>query len=202
VHPGLVDHVVAPDAAGGVEHPDATAVVDELEEVAVAGDDIDRTLRRMGDGADDVVGLVAVGADRRHAESRQHVLDDRHLRDERVGHLLLVAGGDAVRLVRRDRLDPEGRPPVVVHRGDQMGRGAVGDQSGDEVEQSADGVDRRTVRRGDAVGDPEEGPEVERGRVQQQQLPRRPGHAVRMSRRLVIPLRRRFGPPYAPDPLR
>ena len=38
-----------------------------------------------------------------------------HLHVERVGHLLLVARRDPVRLVRRDRRHPEGRPPVGVH---------------------------------------------------------------------------------------
>ena len=39
---GLVDQLDVGDAAGGVEHPDAAVVVDELEQVAVAGDDVDR----------------------------------------------------------------------------------------------------------------------------------------------------------------
>ena len=38
----LVDPLVLADAAGDVEHPHLALVVDELEQVAVAGDDVDR----------------------------------------------------------------------------------------------------------------------------------------------------------------
>ena len=45
----------------------------------------------------------------------------------------------------------------------------VGDQPGDEVEQPADGVDRRAVRGADGVRHTVEGPEVHRGGVEQHQ---------------------------------
>ena len=41
-HPVVGDPLVLADAAGDVEHPHLGVVVDELEEVAVAGDDVDR----------------------------------------------------------------------------------------------------------------------------------------------------------------
>ena len=78
----LVDEVGgAHAAAGGVDDAHVVRVVDELEEVAVAGDDVDRhpAAERGGQRADDVVGLVAVDADPGDAERRQRVDDDRHL---------------------------------------------------------------------------------------------------------------------------
>ena len=44
-HDVVGDPLVPADAAGDVEHPDLALVVDELEEVAVAGDDVDRHRR-------------------------------------------------------------------------------------------------------------------------------------------------------------
>ena len=41
-HPVVGDPLVVADAAGDVEDPDVALVVDELEQVAVAGDDVDR----------------------------------------------------------------------------------------------------------------------------------------------------------------
>ena len=41
-HDVVGDPLVVADAAGDVEHPDVGLVVDELEQVAVAGDDVDR----------------------------------------------------------------------------------------------------------------------------------------------------------------
>ena len=77
--------------------------------------------------ADHVVGLVAVGADDADAERVEHLEDDRDLHLERVGDLLDVGGGGdlldhAVRLVRRDQVDPPLRAPVVVPAADQVGR--------------------------------------------------------------------------------
>ena len=81
---GVGDALVPAHAAGDVEDPDAGLVVDQLEQVPVAGDDVDGHPGVGGEGADDVVGLVAVGADRRDPERRQHVEDDRDLGLERV----------------------------------------------------------------------------------------------------------------------
>jgi hypothetical protein len=67
------------DAAGGVQHADVAVVVDELEQVAVAGDDVHGHGGPLGEGGDHVVGLVLVGADRGDAEGVEHVEDDRDL---------------------------------------------------------------------------------------------------------------------------
>ena len=81
VAPGC-DVGVAHPALAGVEHPDAGGVVDELEQVAVAGDDVDRhhAAVPLGQGADDVVGLEARRAEPGDADGAQGVADDRHLR--------------------------------------------------------------------------------------------------------------------------
>ena len=181
-HPRLVDDVGAADAAGGVEDPHRAGVVDQLEQVAVAGHDVDRTRVAHREGADHVVGLVAVDPEARDAERLEHVLDDGDLRGQRVRDLLLVAGGHPVRLVRRQRLDPERGAPVVVHRRDQPARLPVADQPGDEVEQAAHRVDRGAVRRGHRVGHPEERPEVQRRGVEQQQLAGVRGHGPEPAR--------------------
>ena len=88
---GLVDQVgVAHAALGGVEDPHLRLVVDQLEQVAVAGDDVDRAppAGRCGQGADHVVGLVAVDAHAGDPERRERVPDQRHLRGEGVRALL------------------------------------------------------------------------------------------------------------------
>eukprot|EP01032_Pedospumella_encystans_P020728 gene20727-23542_t len=123
--------------------------------------------------ADHVVSLVAVGADDGDPECVQDLEDDRDLDLQRVRDLLDVGGGldlldDAVRLVRRDQVDTPLWPPVVVPATDQVRRLVLIDQAGDEVHQSADRVDGRAVGGGD-LGNPEEGPEVHGGRVQQHQ---------------------------------
>ena len=159
---------------GDVEHPDAVPVVDQLEQVAVAGDHVDRHRGAGREGADHVVGLVAVGADDADAEGVEHLEDDRHLQLERVGHLLDVRlrtgplGDDAVRLVRRDQVDAPLRAPVVVPRADQMRRPVVGHQPADEVEEAAHRVHRRAVG-GEHLGHPEEGTEVHRRGVEDHQ---------------------------------
>ena len=56
----LGDRVELAEALDRVEDADLALVVDELEEVAVAGDDVDRLGRLRGERGDDVVGLVAV----------------------------------------------------------------------------------------------------------------------------------------------
>src|SRR5690606_25456023 len=120
-------------------------VVDELEQVAVAGDDVDRAVIGRRQGADDVVGLVLGGSDDGDAERAEHLADDRHLRLERVGDDLDVGAGrdlrgDAVGLVAWDEVDAPLRAPVVVPAGDELGGGEVGDEPGYRVEGSAHGV--------------------------------------------------------------
>src|SRR3954470_2866721 len=81
--PRLVDDLEVPDAAADVEHADAGGVVDELEEIAVAGDDVD--VRRPGgrgaggEGAGDVVRLEAGASQAGDPEGGEDVDDDRDL---------------------------------------------------------------------------------------------------------------------------
>ena len=187
----LVDDVrVAHAAARRVEDADVVGVVHELEEVAVPGDDVDREPApvQRHEGADDVVGLVPVDADPGDAERSECVDDDRHLHGQGVRHLLLHdpvdRAGDAVGLVRRDRLDAEGGPPVVVPAGREMGRARALDERGDHVEQAPDGVGRDAAR-ADDLWDAEEGPEVERGGVKEQQLRGCRRHVTRLRARVV-----------------
>jgi hypothetical protein len=196
---GVGDLLVPADAAGGVEHADPGLVVDELEEVAVAGDDLDRHPGIGGQRPDHVVGLVAVGARDRDAERVQDVDDDRDLRLERVGDLFDVGAAghdvlDPVRLVARDQVDPPLRPPVVVPAAREVGGSVLLDETADEVQQAAHRVDRRAVGRGDRVGHAVVGAEVQRGGVEQQQLPRAVGHARQPSGG------RRPRPGLGPDP--
>ncbi len=165
------DALVVADAAGDVEHADVGLVVDELEQVAVAGDDVDGHVGLGGEGADHVVGLVAVLPDHADPVRRQHGLDDRHLDLERVGYLFdvrVVALDDVldtVALVARHQVDAPLRAPVVVPRAHEMGGAVLADEAADEVEQTADGVHRCAVV-GEDLGDPEERPEVQAGGVQ------------------------------------
>jgi hypothetical protein len=74
-------------AASGVEDLDAGGVVHELEQISVAGDDIDLLppTGPVGQGADDVVGLVAVAADAGNSQGPQRIRDQRHLWREVLG---------------------------------------------------------------------------------------------------------------------
>src|SRR5690606_32901999 len=128
--------------------------------------------------ADDVVGLVARGPDARDAERREHVHDHGHLRDELLRDLLDARRardllGDAVLLVRRDRLDAERRPPVDVPARDEARGPPVGDERRDHVEQAAHRVDRRAVGGPDRVRHPEERAEVQARGVEEHEFPAR-----------------------------
>ncbi|KZE95202.1 hypothetical protein AVP42_00490 [Agromyces sp. NDB4Y10] len=182
----LAGHQLEPaHAARGVDHADPPLVVDELEQVPVARDDVDRHRRLRRHRADDVVGLVLGDAHHRDAEQAQHLADHRHLRLERVGHLLDVGAArhdllDAVRLVARDEVDPPLRPPVVVPAGDEMGRLEVAHELRDHVEQPAHRVHGRAVGAPDRVGHAVERTEVQRGGVEQHQTI---GHGAILSQR-------------------
>ena len=171
---GLGDDVgVAHPAAGRVEHAGGRGVVDELEEVAVAGDDVDRhhVAVAHGIGADDVIGLVVGGPDAGDADRRERVDDDRDLRGQLVGDLLAVGGvlGDPVRLVGGDGVDAPLRPPVVVPAGHDV-RGPVSrDERGEHVEEAGDGIGRQTGGHRRPLRHPVEGTEVQRGGVEQEQ---------------------------------
>ena len=107
------------DALAGVEH--RHVVVDELERVAVAGDDehVEPVLDRLRrERRNDVVGLVAVELHVDHVQRVQDLLDERHLPRE------LGRGRRPVALVRRVQLRAE-RHPGHVERHGQVGRRLV-----------------------------------------------------------------------------
>ena len=167
-------HVVDAHLLDRVQDADRAGIADQLQEVPVARHDVDGHLtpQERRQGADDVIGLVAVDADPGDAEGHERVDDDRHLHRQCVRHglaiELLVAGpGDAVGLVGRDRLDAEGGSPVVVPAGDEVARTAPLGERGDHVEEAPDGVGRHAARPDD-LGHPEEGAEVERRGVEEQ----------------------------------
>ena len=81
-----------------------------------------------------------------------------------AGALLL----DAVRLVRRDQVDPPLRAPVQVQAHHQPRRALAGDQRRDGVEEAAQRVDGSAVGRGDRRRHPEERAEPHAGAVEQQ----------------------------------
>ncbi len=168
-----------------VEDADAARVVDELEEVPVAGDDVDRPGGAVGEGADDVVGLVVRGAEPGDADRVENVEDDGYLRGEGVGHGLGVRPflgllGDAVGLVGGDERHSPGRAPVLVQAGDEIVRFVIGHEPGDEIEQAPHGVDGSAVGCADGLRDAEVGPEVEgRGVEQHESSGHTPDHAVR-----------------------
>ena len=119
----VVGHPFVPtDTLGDVEaHPHVSRVVNQLEQVAVAGDDVDRLAGPRRQRADDVVGLVSGGADDADTECSQHLAHDRHLGLERVGNLLDVRSADdlldhAVGLVGGQQVDAPLGPPVVVQQ--------------------------------------------------------------------------------------
>src|SRR5690606_4076821 len=70
-----------------IEDPHPTRVVDELKQVPVTGHDVDLHCPTMAvdEGADDVVGLIAGGADPGKTDRPEQVTDDRHLRSECLG---------------------------------------------------------------------------------------------------------------------
>jgi hypothetical protein len=166
---GLVHDVQLGQPPGGVDHPDGLGVVDKLEQVAVPGHDVHRSLFGRAQRADHVVRLVPGRGRHRHPGRGQHLLDDRHLHGERVWHLLgvLALVRQPVRLVGRQRGHPEGGPPVRVHAGHEPARVARPDQPGDHVEQSAHRVDRGAVGRGQGLRHAIERAEVQRSAVEQ-----------------------------------
>ena len=78
---------------------------DQLQHVEVARDDVHLpavALRRGGDGANDVIRLVAGCLKERESKRRDQISDDRHLGAKLVGH------GRPLRLVRGEALVPIG----------------------------------------------------------------------------------------------
>ncbi len=151
-------------AAAVVEH--GHVVVDELEGVAVAGDDEDVVARRAGlrgEGGDDVVGLVAGGGQVADAERVQHLEDEADLAAE------LVRGLRPAGLVLDVLLVPEGRlGPVEGHR--DPGRLLVPQDVDEHRGEAVDGVGG-LARRGREVlhREREERPVRQRVPVEQQE---------------------------------
>jgi len=105
--------------------------------------------------------------------------DDLGAHRAEFGRLVLRAAGDrAVQLVGRDRLHPEGRPPVEVQAGDQPGRAGVADDAGQVVDEAAHRADRRAVRRDDRRRDAVERAVPQRRGVEQGQLSGHPAHSA------------------------
>ena len=171
-------------AAGGIDHPDVAGVIDQLEEVAVAGDDVDGERRPRREGADHVVGLVLGGADDRDAERVERLADHRHLHLERIRHDFDVGpAGDDLRdpvgLVGRDQVDPPLRAPVVVPARDEVRRAIERDELRDDVEEAADRVHGCAVRCAHRVGHAVEGAEVEGCRIEEHEAV---GHGIILAR--------------------
>jgi hypothetical protein len=156
-------------AAQRVQHADLTVVVDELEQVPVAGHHVDRRADGGGQGGDDVVRLVALVLGQGDSGGGQHLGDQRDLHGQAGRGLLGPVRFGPVRLVRRQDGDPERRPPVSVQAGHQPFRRPSPDQPGDRVEQAPDRVDRRSVRCRHRFRHPVERPVVQRRGVQQHQ---------------------------------
>ena len=151
-------------AAAVVEH--GHVVVDELEGVAVAGDDEDVVARRAGlrgEGGDDVVGLVAGGGQVADAERVKNLEDEADLAAE------LVRGLRPAGLVLDVLLVPEGRlGPVERHR--HPGRLLVPQDVDEHRGEAVDGVGG-LARRGREVlhREREERPVRQRVPVEQQE---------------------------------
>ena len=120
---------------------DGDPLVDQLERVAVAGDDQDvHAVRRGlgGEGRDDVIGLEALGAHDRDAQRVQHLADQRHLALEVGGGLgpasLVVGVGVVPEVAARD---------VEAHR--DVGWCLVAQDVDEHRREAVDGVGRLPV---------------------------------------------------------
>ena len=170
---GLGDRFEVAETADRVEDADFARVVDELEQVAVAGDDVDRLAGAGGQGGDDVVGLVAGRLGEGDPGRGEDLGDQRDLHDQAGRGLLGPVRLGAVRLVAGDRGDPERRPPVGVEAGDQASRAMLPDQPGDRVEEPPDRVHRGAVGRRHRLRHSVERPVVQRRRVKKHQRAQR-----------------------------
>ena len=143
------------DALARVEHGDPVA--HQLERVAVAGADQHVEAFALGprrDGGDDVVGLVALGLQRRDAQRVEHLLDEVDLPAE-VGRARAAVGlvvGEqlgAERLAGHVERDRDVRRVLVAHDVDQH-RGEAVDGVGRLAGRGREVLDREGVER--AVG--------------------------------------------------
>ena len=129
------------DAASRGHHPDV--VVDELQRVAVAGDDDGAdalALRRLGERPEDVVGLVARLDQVDEAERLDELGKARPLLREQVGHLR------PVRLVVLELLVTEGLLGAVPGDDDAR-RPVLGDDLEQHLAETEDRVRREAVGR-------------------------------------------------------
>jgi hypothetical protein len=164
-----VDHVLAViglrlgDAATRRHH--LHAVADELERVAVAGDDRDRDLLLLcllDEGRDDVVGLEAVDGVVRVAEGLDERAHVRVLLGEQVGLLgpvALVLGVDLLAAARPGVPDDDGRLHAVL-----------GQQLHEHRREAEDRVRVAPVGGGDRLGEREERSVDERVAVDEEEL--------------------------------
>ncbi len=123
---------------------DMHAVVHELQRVLVSGDEQDaRTLGGglLGERAEDVVALPALGLDDRHIERREERLDHRELRLE------VRVRGRPLDLVRGECLGAESGL-AAVERHDHTVGPQVGDQLDEHRHEAEHGVGGPAVRRG------------------------------------------------------
>lgn len=169
---GVGDDLETAHAAGRVDDAHGSRVVDDLEEIAIAGDDVDGTVRAGGQRADHIVGFVVGGADRRHSQGGQHVADDRNLRGQLVRDVFDIGAvgecpGDAMRLVGGEQRGPPARSPRIVPARHDTGGAVRAHELRDDVEQPAHRIDGCPVGCGDGCRHAVEGSEVQRGGVQQ-----------------------------------
>jgi len=153
-------------------------VVDELKQIPIPGDDLDRSVIGAGEGRQHVVGLETGRPHRRDTEAAQQLQNDLDLRSQGVRFLLTTVGGDPVCLIRGQQFDPPIRTPVRVDRAHQPGGALVADQSGQAIAEPPNRVDLSTVgpshRRGDAI----EGAVPQSGCVNEHQHVRQPATPV------------------------
>src|SRR5690606_41602828 len=119
------DDLKVAHTASRVDDPDVAHIIDQLEEVTIARDDIDSHRRSSCKRAYDVVGFMRRDTDDRDAECRERFADERPLSLGGVGDLLDIwTGGyhfdDAVCFIARDEVDTPLWSPVVVPAGDDV----------------------------------------------------------------------------------
>ena len=154
-------HLDVGDAAARRHHPDVVA--DELQGVAVAGHD-DRAhafaLRRRGERAEDVVGLVPRLDQVHETEGIDQVGEARPLLREQVRHLR------PVRLVVLELLVAEGLLGPVPGDDDAR-RTVLGDDLEEHLAEPEQGVGREAVGGRDRIGQGEEGAKGEARAVEE-----------------------------------
>ncbi len=172
---GRVHQVDLGDAATVEQHGDRTVLLPacphQLEEVAVRGDDhgVDpRTRRLEGEGADGVVGLVALGADDGDLQGVEHLLDEPELGTELGGCL------GAARLVLGIELQADRGGAHVERHGDQVGL-LVGEELDQHRGEPVDRVRDRAAAGGQGLRQREERPVREAVAVEEEEPARSRG---------------------------